>query len=160
MPASKNSRMQHLLASDGTIAWAKVLVAREKSQSVDPGLTSMTVVSHMHVELRVEPEGESPFAAKFGQAFSITVPRADGLCKVVYDRRDRTRIAIIDGTCSPPGVSRDEAERRAAPYAPATPSTPRPSVADQLDKLADLKARGVLSDAEFAAQKAKLLERI
>jgi hypothetical protein len=37
--------------------------------------------------------------------------------------------------------------------------TPAPSVdvADELAKLADLKDRGVLSDAEFASQKAKLL---
>jgi hypothetical protein len=31
------------------------------------------------------------------------------------------------------------------------------SSADQLAKLADLKAKGVLTDAEFEAQKAKLL---
>ena len=31
------------------------------------------------------------------------------------------------------------------------------STADQLSKLADLKAQGVLSDAEFEAQKAKIL---
>ena len=33
-----------------------------------------------------------------------------------------------------------------------------PDVADELTKLADLRDRGVLTDAEFAAQKAKLLE--
>jgi hypothetical protein len=40
--------------------------------------------------------------------------------------------------------------------APA-PAEPQASVADQLTKLADLKDRGVLTDAEFEAQKAKLL---
>jgi hypothetical protein len=40
--------------------------------------------------------------------------------------------------------------------APA-PAEPQESVADQLTKLADLKDRGVLTDAEFEAQKAKLL---
>ena len=33
-----------------------------------------------------------------------------------------------------------------------------PSTADQLTKLADLKAKGVLTDAEYEQQKAKLLE--
>jgi len=33
----------------------------------------------------------------------------------------------------------------------------KPDVADQLTKLADLRDRGVLTDDEFAAQKAKLL---
>jgi Short C-terminal domain len=35
---------------------------------------------------------------------------------------------------------------------------PAPDVADELTKLADLRDRGALSDAEFEAQKAKLLE--
>jgi hypothetical protein len=36
-------------------------------------------------------------------------------------------------------------------------AAPKPDVADQLTKLANLRDRGVLSDAEFEAQKAKLL---
>jgi hypothetical protein len=39
----------------------------------------------------------------------------------------------------------------------STPAQPQPSVADQLTKLADLRDRGALTDAEFEAQKAKLL---
>jgi hypothetical protein len=44
------------------------------------------------------------------------------------------------------------AEKAAAPATPVTSS-----VADELAKLADLKARGLLTDEEFQAQKAKLL---
>lgn len=36
-------------------------------------------------------------------------------------------------------------------------STPQPSVVDQLTKLADLRASGALTEAEFQAQKTKLL---
>jgi hypothetical protein len=44
------------------------------------------------------------------------------------------------------------------PGMPGTPaSAPKPDLADQLTKLADLRDRGVLTDAEFEAQKAKLL---
>jgi Short C-terminal domain len=39
----------------------------------------------------------------------------------------------------------------------AQAASPKPDVADQLTKLADLRDRGVLSDAEFEAQKAKIL---
>lgn len=39
----------------------------------------------------------------------------------------------------------------------ATPDGPRPSVADELRKLAALRDSGVLTDAEFADQKARLL---
>ena len=44
----------------------------------------------------------------------------------------------------------DEYVRQAA-------GTPGASTADQLSKLADLKTQGVLSDAEFEAQKSKIL---
>ena len=36
-------------------------------------------------------------------------------------------------------------------------ASPRPDVADELTKLADLRDRGVLTDAEFEVQKAKFL---
>jgi hypothetical protein len=43
------------------------------------------------------------------------------------------------------------------PQAPALAPTPVVDVADQLVKLADLRDKGVLTDEEFNAQKAKLL---
>jgi hypothetical protein len=46
------------------------------------------------------------------------------------------------------------AQAQAAPAAPAAP--PRDTV-QQLKDLADLKAQGILTDAEFTAQKAKIL---
>ena len=42
-------------------------------------------------------------------------------------------------------------------YVRETAGTPGSSTADQLSKLADLKSQGVLSDAEFESQKAKIL---
>ena len=42
-------------------------------------------------------------------------------------------------------------------YVQQAAGTPGASTADQLSKLADLKSQGVLSDAEFDAQKAKIL---
>lgn len=43
------------------------------------------------------------------------------------------------------------------PPAPAPPAAPPVSVADELAKLASLKADGILTEEEFAAQKARLL---
>lgn len=43
-----------------------------------------------------------------------------------------------------------------APAAPA-PAAAAPSTLDQLKQLGDLKAQGILTDAEFEAQKAKIL---
>ena len=42
-------------------------------------------------------------------------------------------------------------------YVKQAAGTPGASTADQLSKLADLKSQGVLTDAEFEAQKAKIL---
>jgi hypothetical protein len=44
-----------------------------------------------------------------------------------------------------------------APAAPPPPAEPQPDLADQLRKLADLRDAGVLTEEEFAAQKAKIL---
>jgi hypothetical protein len=135
--ANKKTREQKLLESGGTIAWATVLEARTKSQSETPGLSDVKITSHMHLKLRVEPQGAPAFEASFGQALTNTVPFTGGICKVVFDPVDRSRIAMIDGT--------------------AAPADPHYGVADQLTKLADLKDRGVLTDAEFESTKAKLL---
>ena len=53
------------------------------------------------------------------------------------------------------GIALQEMMAKVAAQAPA--ALPKPDVADQLTKLADLRDRGVLSDAEFEAQKAKIL---
>jgi hypothetical protein len=47
----------------------------------------------------------------------------------------------------------------AAPVAaaPAPAAAPEADLMDQLQKLGDLKAQGILTEEEFAAQKAKLL---
>jgi hypothetical protein len=52
-------------------------------------------------------------------------------------------------------IALQEMMAKAAAQAPT--ASPKPDVADQLTKLADLRDRGVLSDAEFEAQKAKIL---
>ncbi len=54
----------------------------------------------------------------------------------------------------------EPAYQEQAPPPPAPAPAPAPAPQDpvaQLEKLADLKDRGILTDAEFAAQKAKLL---
>lgn len=45
----------------------------------------------------------------------------------------------------------------AAPAAPAAPEVPPASPIEQLKELGELKAQGVLTEEEFAAQKAKIL---
>jgi len=78
--------------------------------------------------------------------------------------RGMARTAVIAGTATAVSnrVSRrqynrwSEQEQYAEP-APAPAAAPAGDPYSQLKELADLKAQGVLTEAEFAAEKAKLL---
>ena len=80
--------------------------------------------------------------------------------------RGVARTAVIAGTATAVSnrVSRRQANRWAqedqgqyAEPAPAAPAAPEVDPLDQLKQLGELKASGVLTDAEFEAQKAKIL---
>ena len=84
--------------------------------------------------------------------------------------RGVARTAAIAGTATAVSnrVSRRQGERWAAQEAPEQPAAAPPaqaapaaagdaSVIDQLKELGELKAQGILTEEEFAAQKAKLL---
>lgn len=85
--------------------------------------------------------------------------------------RGMVRTAAVAGTATAVsgGVRRRQESRWAqqeapaaaapapTPAAPAAPAAEGPSVIDQLKELGELKAQGVLTEEEFAAQKAKLL---
>jgi hypothetical protein len=85
--------------------------------------------------------------------------------------RGVARTAVVAGTATAVSnrVSRRQTERWAAQEAPPQPqAAPAPAAAapaapaaestiDQLKELGELKSQGVLTEEEFAAQKAKLL---
>jgi uncharacterized membrane protein YdbT with pleckstrin-like domain len=78
-------------------------------------------------------------AGEFGQETFSDVRHPEAVQKVVYEMGERNQRAM------------------AAPAPVAVPTSA--STADELDKLARLRAEGVLSDQEFEAQKARLLGR-
>ncbi|MFL5901992.1 MAG: SHOCT domain-containing protein [Solirubrobacterales bacterium] len=80
--------------------------------------------------------------------------------------RGVARTAAIAGTATAVSnrVSRRQSERWAQQEEPQAPAAPAPapeaggqSTIDQLKELGELKAQGILTEEEFAAQKAKLL---
>lgn len=79
--------------------------------------------------------------------------------------RGMARTAVVAGTATAVSnrVSKRQGERWAAQEAPPAPAAaPAPpaggeSMIDQLQQLGELKAQGILTEEEFAAQKAKLL---
>ena len=84
--------------------------------------------------------------------------------------RGVARTAAIAGTATAVSnrVSRRQANRwsqqeappepeYAAPAPPPPPAAPAPDIIGQLKQLAELRDQGILTEEEFAAQKAKLL---
>ena len=84
--------------------------------------------------------------------------------------RGVARTAVVAGTATAVSgrVSRRQSARWSAQEAPpppeaapapppAVPAAPAESTIDQLKELGELKSQGVLTEEEFAAQKAKLL---
>jgi len=79
--------------------------------------------------------------------------------------RGVARTAVIAGTATAVSnrVSRRQAERWAAEEQPQqqynepAPAAAAPDPLEQLKQLGELKAQGVLTEAEFEAQKAKIL---
>jgi hypothetical protein len=85
--------------------------------------------------------------------------------------RGVARTAVIAGTATAVSnrVSRRQANRWAAEDEqqyyeqappPAAAAEPAPDPLEQLKQLGELKAQGVLTDAEFEAQKAKILQGV
>jgi hypothetical protein len=141
----KKTNAQSLMDRGGTVAWATVLVAKEKWSSRSSNFSGeVKDTEHMHVELRVEPDGEQPFEAKFGQAFAGGMPFAGGLCKVVYDPADHSQIAVIDGSTAPPGLSREQAEASSTRRADAREAVRTGNMAEYIQGMKDKAMRGEL----------------
>jgi hypothetical protein len=77
--------------------------------------------------------------------------------------RGVARTAVVAGTATAVSgrVARRQSARWAAqeapPPPPAAPAAPAGSTIDQLKELGELKNQGIITEEEFAAQKAKLL---
>jgi hypothetical protein len=84
--------------------------------------------------------------------------------------RGMARVAVVSGTATAVSnrTSRRQSQRwaaqdqqayqqEAAPPPPAAPAPGGESRIDQLKELAELKSQGILSDAEFEAEKARIL---
>jgi Short C-terminal domain len=197
MFGNKKKLEQQLSKEGGTVAWATITdVSAGWATASMNGFNQVTSeTDHVKVTLTVQPDSGEPFEAKFSQAFSGMRPLKGWQCKVIYDPKDRSRIAVLEDSITPPGIDHARAEHASqmrseamaaassghmAEYiesvkaraqsgqmpgvtivdgqmlSPGAPAS-KPDIVDQLTKLDALRARGVLTDAEFAAEKAKLL---
>ena len=132
--------------------------------------TGMTINDNPRVKMvfRVEPlDGSPPFDAEKTTTVSrVEIPRQGDRYPVWFDAAEPTKtwayatIADETGRTTMRQLFGDVAETFVgmnAPAAPAPVSSGGQDVVEQIKQLADLHQQGILTDEEFAAQKAKLL---
>ncbi len=154
---------QKLRESGGVCAEATIVKKREGALIESQTWKSASASINWHLTVRVEPPGGEPFQTSFTQRIDVT---ARGLFRgglvqsipVIFDPSDHNKIALDRDAWN----ERLRAQRSggattviATPTAAAAPAATDPIHA--LSRLADLRDRGVLTDEEFEAQKAKLL---
>ena len=141
----------------GKAAKAAALATRGKRcpgtvTSVDD--TGVTVNNNPMVKItvRAEPPGEPAFTIEKTAAVSrVKIPRAGDRCTVLYDPANREEEN---------GITFDLVPDQPAAAAPAASTTAAPqeeSLFDKLERLGELRASGVLTEAAFEQQKRKLL---
>lgn len=168
--------LEEKLRANGATAKATVLEQKagiHTYKGVDPAGFGGTDVTPHHFKLRVEPDGGEPFEAKaVVRANELwPMPKPGAVVPVFYDPNDHDKVAIDAkaagaqqqaeqdqrvASVQQQGIAKLEAmqERLAAVMQPQESA---PDTVAELQKLADLHARGALTDAEFAGAKAKLI---
>jgi uncharacterized membrane protein YdbT with pleckstrin-like domain len=85
-------------------------------------------------------------ASEFGRNTFANVRNPEAVQRTIYEQGERNKERMYQG-------------RSSQQTAPATPAPPpeAPSVTTELERLADLRAKGVLTEAEFQEQKRRVL---
>jgi len=179
--------VRELLASGATRAPATVLSVTRGRVSELTGFAVKHHLLFIACELtiRVEPPGDAPFETTFAQILGGDVVawlrgKPADFC-AIYDPANRERIALDVVTWGEQKTRElDESKRLAAEWQegggveghlarlqsmmanpaaslPPAPPAPAPPAADPLARLGELRAAGALTEAEFAAEKARLL---
>src|SRR4051794_4181243 len=138
----------------------------------DTGMTVNDMEIRVRLVFRIEPiDGSAPFQAEKKTFVNrVKVPQIGARYPVFYDPADTDTFAFVDGIADESGRANivamfgdafgADASGVGMPAAAVAAAAPAPAAEDHLDKLkklADLHAAGVLTDDEFAAQKASIL---
>jgi hypothetical protein len=75
------------------------------------------MVDHAKLTLRVEPEGEAAFEATVRASFSSHWPRTGGSIGVIFDPRDRSKLAICpEWAFSPESIGKPRTQEMIAAF--------------------------------------------
>jgi hypothetical protein len=93
--SGRNDKVREQLEhGGGQRAWAVILDYHSRFGTGRYSVVPKDVVEHATLTLRVEPEGQAPFEATARANFSNHRPRAGGSIGVIFDPRDRSKLAI------------------------------------------------------------------
>jgi Short C-terminal domain len=158
-----NHRLEKKLReSGGVCAEATILKKREGAVVENQNWKGERNMSaNWHLTVHVQAPGGEPFQTSFVQRIGAgaTGLLQNGMVQsipVIFDPSDHKKIALDQVVWG----ERLRAQSWGGATAVNTPAAAAPAAGDQLQalsRLADLRDRGVLTDEEFEAQKAKLL---
>jgi Short C-terminal domain len=182
-----NTRLRKRLREHGRQAEAEVLDVKKRPWTTAQGGAGGDTIGPTHqvyrLKLRVGPPGEPAFDAEISDQ-SLVVPKAGTTVPVLFDPKHHSRLVLDLDALNPFAAQREptatpDPPRQTFHLGPDTPGAPgsgssggladvfatagrgaserAPDSLDQLAKLADLHDRGALTDAEFEAEKAKIL---
>jgi hypothetical protein len=187
MLGKPSRRTEKRLQEHGVKASAVVLEIAERGMAVTNGAEGVVANTTLMLKtkLRVEPDGRPAFEVEKRFRYpQLAVPTAGMRVPVVFDPDDTDKImlddssevhihsALVSSGISPEsmakvqsitsaaigGATREELqEMAAAAFQPMPMPNAEQNRLDQLEQLAGLHERGVLTDEEFAAQKAQIL---
>jgi hypothetical protein len=178
MLGKPSKRLQKELEEKGKRASATVVDIADKGIAVTRGQAGPIGNTEIarKARLRVTPEDEPEFEVAKRFSFNqLSVPDVGDVVAVLYDPSDHDKI-LIDGSPEAQGAAVLSAagidpslstgdpqldELQVLEKGQELPSAAPPQVdpVEQLEKLTALKEKGALSDAEFEAEKAKILGR-
>jgi hypothetical protein len=185
MLGKPSKKLKKELQESGTRANATIIEIAEKGMAVTRGAEGVVANTEIALKthLRVQPENEPEFEVKKRFSFpQMAVPSAGQTVPVLYDSQDHDKIIVDyspeaqqDAALSAAGIDAgqigqlmQQAQQMQAQagqmpggmgqmpgMAPA--AQPQADPVAQLEKLAKLKESGALTDAEFEAEKAKII---
>jgi hypothetical protein len=189
MLGKPSKKLKKELEASGKRANATIIEIAEKGMAVTRGADNVVANTEIALKthLRVTPDDEPEFEVKKRFSFpQMAVPGAGQTVPVLYDPSDHDKIVVDyspeaqqSAAFSAAGIDpsqigqlMEQAQQMRAQaagmqpgmgqvpgMAAPTPAQPQADPVEQLEKLAKLKESGALTQAEFEAEKAKILSQ-
>jgi hypothetical protein len=182
MLGKPSKKLINQLQENGKHANATVVEIAERGMAVTRGAEGVVANTEIALKthLRVEPDDEPAFEVKKRFSFpQMAVPAAGQTVPVLYDPSDHDKIivdysagaqqgaAFASAGIDPNQISQliqqaqqmqgQSGQLGAIPGTTPPPAQPQVDPVAQLEKLAKLKESGALTEAEFEAEKAKII---